>query len=87
MLELTKMIPEATKLMEMIRKRQIELANKAAEAEKNKGQAGQPAADGQAQAGAVTSREPAPARDGPPRLSLRRSRRDHWSLGSWEVRF
>jgi invasion protein IalB len=39
-------------LMEMIRKRQIELANKAAEAEKNKGPGGQPAAGGQAQAGA-----------------------------------
>ena len=37
-------------LMEMIRKRQIELANKAAEAEKNKAQGGQPAANGQAQA-------------------------------------
>ncbi len=40
-------------LMEMIRKRQIELANKAAEAEKNKAQGGQPAAGGQAQAGAA----------------------------------
>jgi hypothetical protein len=47
-------------LMEMIRKRQIELANKAAEAEKNKGQAGQPEAGGQAQAGAVPG-QPAPA--------------------------
>jgi invasion protein IalB len=47
-------------LMEMIRKRQIELANKAAEAEKNKAQGGQPAAGGQAQAGAVTG-QPAPA--------------------------
>lgn len=47
-------------LMEMIRKRQIELANKAAEAEKNKGQAGQPAAGGQAQAGAAPD-QPAPA--------------------------
>jgi invasion protein IalB len=47
-------------LMEMIRKRQIELANKAAEAEKNKDQAGQPTAGGQAQAGAVPS-QPVPA--------------------------
>ena len=37
-------------LMEMIRKRQVELANKAAEAEQNKAQGGQPAANGQAQA-------------------------------------
>lgn len=65
-------------LMEMIRKRQIELANKAAEAEKNKGQGGQPAAGGQAQAGpapdqpaaapkpAVKKPTPAPAPLAPP---------------------
>jgi invasion protein IalB len=39
-------------LMEMIRKRQVELANKAAEAEQNKAQGDQPAVNGQAQAGA-----------------------------------
>jgi len=59
-------------LMEMIRKRQIELANKAAEAEQNKAQGGQPAngqaqadgqpaAGGQAQAKQPAVKKPAPA--------------------------